>query len=110
MKKNNDWESKAEEALNSLDGIQRATANPYLYTRVMARIENQRNSWSMIINFISRPAIALSTTVIFIAINAWVIMHHSRERSVAKVTRPIESELVFEAEYATVNYALAESK
>ena len=110
MEKNNDWEQKAEQALRSLNGIQRASANPFLYTRVMARIDNQRNSWSQVINFISRPVVALSATAIFIAVNAWVIVQHPKEQPTAKKSSSLDSEIAFEAEYATVNYTLAETK
>lgn len=37
--KSKDLHSKIEFTLNSLDGIKRAQANPYLYTRVMERLK-----------------------------------------------------------------------
>jgi hypothetical protein len=108
MENYNNWEQKAEEALNSLDGIQRAVANPFLYTRVIARIDEQKNSWSNIINFISRPVIAISATAIFIGINALVVFRHPQVQQMSKSTST-ESEQAFESEYATVNYTLAEA-
>jgi len=36
-------EQKVDAALNSLDGIQRAEANPYLYTRIRARMEKSQS-------------------------------------------------------------------
>ncbi|MES2646626.1 MAG: hypothetical protein V4717_07130 [Bacteroidota bacterium] len=102
----NEWENKAEEAMNSLDGLQRATANPYLFTRVMARIEEQQNKWAVLANFISRPVIALSVTVFFVAINTWMIVKHPINSQLAKPVTEVEQSL--EPEYANVNYSLAE--
>jgi Na+/proline symporter len=102
----NEWENKAEETLNSLAGLQRASANPYLFTRIMARIEEQQNKWSLLANFISRPVIALSVTCFFVAINTWMIVKHPLKSQVAKPVTEVEQTL--EPEYANVNYSLGE--
>ena len=107
MKNYNDWEQKAAGALNSLDGIQRAAANPFLYTRIMARLEYQQNSWSKVVNFIGRPAIAISATIIFISINVAAILQNQKGRPLSKAAN--ETELAFESEFATVNYSLVEA-
>ena len=108
MKNYNDWEQKAAEALNSLDGIQRAAANPFLYTRIMARLEYQQNSWSKVVNFIGRPAIAISATIIFISINVAAILQNQKVQPLGK-SASNETELAFESEFATVNYSLVEA-
>ena len=102
----NNWEEKAEQALESLNGLQRAVANPFLYTRIKALIEEQQNKWVRLVGFISRPAIAISAAVFFIGINTWVVLKHPLNDTAAKP--PAETEQAFEPEYATLNYTLAE--
>ena len=41
MNKNEHINKLIEEALNSLDGAERATAKPYLFTRLNARMQNE---------------------------------------------------------------------
>ena len=36
-------QEEVEKTLESLDGIQRAAANPYLFTRIKARVEKEEN-------------------------------------------------------------------
>ncbi len=103
----NNWEEKAEQAMDSLNGLQRAVANPYLYTRIKAHIEEQQNKWVKLAGFISRPVIAISAAVFFIAINAWVVVKHPLTETAAKPS--VEAEQAFEPEYATLNYSLGES-
>ena len=73
MKNNEHINQLTEEALNSLDGASRATAKPYLLTRLNARMQNEKeSSWDNALRFISRPAIALAGLCLVIAINATV--------------------------------------
>lgn len=102
----NDWEQKAEKAMDSLNGLQRASANPFLYTRIMARIEERQNKWARLASFIGRPAIALSATLFFIGINTWVVISHPLNKPLTKHSG--ETEQAFEPEYATVNYSFGE--
>ena len=71
-------EKMAEAALNSLEGAQRATAKPFLYTRLRARMEKrQEGSWEKAGRFIARPAVALAGLCLVIAINAMVIAYNN---------------------------------
>ena len=50
-----------DEALSSLDGAERATPKPYLFTRLNARMQKEpENSWDSDLKFISKPAIAVA--------------------------------------------------
>ena len=75
MKPQND--PKTEEILNSLDGIGRATAPEFFYTRLKARMEkellkkNQR-PW------ILRPAFAIATLALILIVNAAVIFQGNK--------------------------------
>ena len=41
MKRNGNINEEVEQAMQSLDGLQPATANPFLYTRIMQRMKNR---------------------------------------------------------------------
>lgn len=76
MNKKTDINPRAEEILNSLNGIHRATGQPYLYTRVMARInKNTTTRWEKTASLISRPAVAFAAIALFLLINAAVLFH-----------------------------------
>ena len=66
-----DMENKLENALNSFDGIQRATPQPYFYTRLRARMSKDRE-WGGIINVISRPVFAVAVVCAVLLMNTWV--------------------------------------
>lgn len=107
MKNVNNWEAKAEEAMNSLDGIQRAESNPFLYTRIKERLAEQQNKWAKAANFIGRPVIAFSVTAIFVGINCWAVMRHPVDRQIAKPVQQ-DREQAFDQDYATIDYSFME--
>jgi hypothetical protein len=79
MKNNEHINRLTEEALNSLDGAGRATAKPYLLTRINARMQRQNekeSSWDNALKFISRPAVALAGLCLIIGINAMVVSYN----------------------------------
>ena len=77
MNKNEHINKLVDEALNSLDGAERAIPRPYLFTRLNARMQREtESSWDNILKFISRPAIALAGLCLVIAINALVLTNN----------------------------------
>jgi hypothetical protein len=79
MKNNEHTNRLTDEALNSLDGAGRATAKPYLLTRINARLQKQNgkeSSWDNALKFISRPAVALAGLCLVIGINAMVVSYN----------------------------------
>lgn len=66
--------SEIEEILNSFDGITRAKAKPFMYTRVMARLQEENSFWSRTTRILSRPAIAFISLVIIVLINVFSII------------------------------------
>jgi hypothetical protein len=76
----------AEDVLNSLEGIKRAESNPYLYTKITARIEAGNSGWEKVANWISRPAFAFTIISVFVGINITVltIRQKSAENEMAK--------------------------
>ena len=74
MEDNSYIQQKAEEALNSLDGIQRAAPAPYFFTRLSARMErNEKNIWEKFGTFISRPTVAFATICFILVLNTMAL-------------------------------------
>jgi hypothetical protein len=89
MKQNQDIEKKVEETLNSLDGIGRANANPFLFTRVEAKLRQPtRNVWEQVTGYISRPAIALAMLGMVIFSNAAVMFWNSAPEEAVSSDQP----------------------
>lgn len=78
MKQVRDIEKKAAAVLESLDGIQRATPQPYFYTRLRTRISREEGSWGTIARIISRPLFALSMIAVVLFVNAWILLKDGR--------------------------------
>jgi hypothetical protein len=66
---------KITEALNSLDGSKRAEANPYLTTRINAKISALPgdSAWSKVWNFMSKPYFAMFGLLFVMLINLVIL-------------------------------------
>jgi hypothetical protein len=65
---------KIENALESLDGMQRATPQPWLYARVKARLQREeRTVWESIGSFLSKPAVAMAGLGMILVLNVFVL-------------------------------------
>ena len=73
MKHNNDIQKKVEEVLNSLDGVRRATPQPWLFSRVKARLHGEeaeeKNIWGALGSFLSRPGVAIASLCVIMLFN-----------------------------------------
>lgn len=65
-------ENKIESILNCMDGMQRAEPKPFFFTRLEARME-KKDHFETIIRFISRPAVVISSVLLIIFMNAFII-------------------------------------
>lgn len=86
MDKEDHINKMTEAAMSSLDGSVRASAKPYLMTRINARLSNASESaWEKAGRFIARPAIAITGLCLIIGINALIITYNkpSPENSIA---------------------------
>ena len=73
MKNKMQIQQEVDKTLESLDGIQRAGSNPYLFTRVKAALQKEEKSaWGRAIQFMGRPAVAIATIMIILMINVAV--------------------------------------
>lgn len=67
-------EKRIDEAFNSLDAIQRATPQPFFYTRLRARLEqSEKGVWENVGSFISRPVMLFATVCIILLLNVAVL-------------------------------------
>lgn len=96
MKTSGNIEKKVEETLSSLDRAQRASANPFLYTRIMASLNaDEESAWAVAYRFITRPVIAFATVLVIILINSLALYESSES-----IQTPVQVEdQVFASEY-----------
>jgi hypothetical protein len=75
MPKVNDMETRIEDTIKSIDNIGHALPKPFFYTRLEAALaRQQRNVWEDITRVISRPAIAIVTLSLILALNIFVVI------------------------------------
>ena len=89
-------EQEIEQTLQSLDGAKRAEANPFLFTRIQARMDKKANGWERTFSFISKPAIALAIVVLVMAVNGWALWDGSGTSESPTADNPNVSELANE--------------
>jgi hypothetical protein len=75
MKNYKNIEQQIEEALNSADGIKKASPKPYLLTRINARLNNDpaKSTWENVAAFISKPSVMVLGLCLVVGINMSVI-------------------------------------
>ena len=64
---------KVDEVMHSVDGIKRASPRPFLFTRLEARMLNEKNIWIKLSSFVARPVVAFACICFVLIINAMVI-------------------------------------
>ena len=63
-------QQEIEKTLESLNGIRRAEANPFLFTRIKARMD-RKGAWDRTFSFVSKPLVALAMLALVMAMNGW---------------------------------------
>ena len=66
-------QQEIEQTLQSLDGMKRAEANPFLFTRIKARMHKKPGGWEWTFSFVSRPVIAIAIVLLVMAVNGWAL-------------------------------------
>ena len=84
MKQQSDLEKRLEQTLSSLDGIQRATPQPWLFSRVKGRLSRseERTKWEAIGTFLSKPAVAIAGLILIMALNGLLVFNQESDPSV----------------------------
>ena len=67
-------QQEIEQTLQCLDGVKRAEANPFLFTRIKARMAKKENAWERTFSFISKPAIAMAIVLLVMVVNGWALL------------------------------------
>lgn len=98
MKREQQAEQWVNEALESIDGIGRATANPFLFTRIEERLRQRNSPWEKLARFVARPAFALFVVLLFLSANFYVANQEQKERLAREKQT---NEQLFASEYST---------
>lgn len=99
-------QQEVEKTLQSLDGLKRAEANPFLFTRIKARMQKEKkNGWEMLFSFVSKPVVAMAILVFVMAVNGWSVFS-SGPQTEGSMTTVSETEFTsvpeFEREYRQI--------
>ena len=65
--------TKIDEVMHSMDNINRASPRPFLFTRLEARMQNEKNIWVKLSSFVARPVVVFACICFVLIINAMVI-------------------------------------
>jgi hypothetical protein len=97
MKNSQHIQKEVDETFNSLDGIQRAQANPFLFTRIKEKMTKRETGvWGMAISIISRPVFAVAAIVLIVLINLAIFFQNQPEPI---QTSTQDGEQLFASEY-----------
>ena len=94
MQKHN-IEKLVEETINSFDGAKRAESNPFLPTKIFARLrdrEDVQNAWSKAGSFLSRPAVALTGLLLIILVNVAIIINNKEDNNTIQNLTSVKDE------------------
>lgn len=82
MMPNNTSEDHVDRVLDSLNSINKVEASPYVYTRVMARLEGIHSSgWAKVTTILSRPAITFACVFMIILLNLFAVLSQTHRSS-----------------------------
>ena len=97
-------QQEIEETLKSLDGVKRAEANPYLFTRIKARMNKRTGAWERTFSFVSKPLVALAVLALVMAMNGWAFFGTTSNEIPDNLTAESENAVmpVFANEYQVV--------
>lgn len=94
---------KIEETMRSMDNMERATPRPFLFTRLEARMEGEKNMWNKVSSFVARPVVAFACICFVLILNAMIIfLSNTSGNSLTQQG----SELATADEYSQVSYNL----
>lgn len=96
---------KIDEAMQSLDGIEKASPAPFFFTRLEARMQREKSAWEIISSFVAKPVVAFACICLIIMINAAVILSSANSNN---STDQQNTELATADEYNSVSAPLYE--
>lgn len=88
MEKEPTIQNEVERTLNSLDGMSRAEASPFFFTRLTAKMESAPLSyWTRAMAFLAQPAVSLSILFFFLLLNGYLVFSSLQESEEAGTTQ-----------------------
>lgn len=96
---------KIDEAMQSLDGMGKASPRPFFFTRLETRLQREKSRWEAISSFVAKPIVAVACICLIIMINAAVILSSANSK---KITDQQNSEQATADEYNSVSVPLYE--
>jgi hypothetical protein len=94
---------KIDEVMQSIDGIQPASPRPFLFTRLEAKMHNEKNAWSRLSFFVAKPVVAFACVCFVLIINVMVVFFSNTS---GNLLAQQGSELATADEYNQVSYNL----
>ncbi|MGC4233499.1 MAG: hypothetical protein QM594_11020 [Niabella sp.] len=99
--------TEIDDILSSLDGISRADARPFMYTRVMARIREENTFLARAVGFFARPVVAFACLSAVLAANVYTVFTSDYEQQ--DTVPPVASANLTSDVLQNDNYILAVS-
>ena len=106
----NNFDKKINEAFSSIDGIERAEAPSWFFTKLESRMLRQANNsgtfWENVASWLTRPAVVLAGILIIIFINVSVLFFKplSKSESLATLSEQTASDEYSQASTTLFDY------
>lgn len=98
------FNQKIGKTMHSFDGIEKASPRPFFFTRLEARMQNQKSIWEEISSFVAKPMVAFACICLIVIINAAVIFSSSNSsNSTTNTVSQQNNELATADEYNLVS-------
>ena len=99
MNRQSDTGKKADKALESLNGIQRAEPQPYFYTRLIGRLQrDEKTLWETMGSFLAKPVIVAICLGFILVFNAFILFRQDSDKGSSSTASQTE-QLVTDNEY-----------
>ncbi|MBI5857965.1 MAG: hypothetical protein HZB42_10015 [Sphingobacteriales bacterium] len=99
---NNGKNNKADEIIDSLDGIKRAAVPDFFYTRLLARMQKKEHESSPQ-NWMLRPVYIIAGLILILAVNIVVFLNNSDETTLADENDTLQQSIASEYSIADNN-------
>ena len=101
MNKHHDTNKRVEEALNSLDGIQKAEPQPYFFTRLTGRLQrNEKTPWELMGSFLARPVVVIASLCFILVFNSFILFRQdSGVRNTPSIAGQQTEQVITDNEY-----------
>lgn len=95
MRQRPDIDKKVDTTLSSLDGIRRATPQPWLYARVKGRLQREEKTpWETISSFLSKPAVAMAGLCVILILNVALLLGKGEDTTALPMAQTDQQTLV----------------